>query len=24
MSIRVIDDKCIGCRLCVAVCPLGA
>jgi electron transfer flavoprotein alpha subunit len=24
MSIRVIEDKCIGCRLCVAVCPLGA
>ena len=24
MSIRVIEDKCIGCRLCVKVCPLGA
>ncbi len=24
MSIRVIEEKCTGCKLCVKVCPLGA
>jgi len=24
MSIRVIAEKCTGCKLCVAACPLGA
>ncbi len=24
MSIRIIEDKCTGCTLCVKVCPFGA
>lgn len=24
MSIRVIQEKCIGCKLCVSACPFGA
>jgi electron transfer flavoprotein alpha subunit len=24
MSIKVLDDKCTGCKLCVKVCPFGA
>ena len=23
-AIRVLNDKCVGCTLCVAVCPFGA
>jgi len=24
MGIRLITEKCVGCKLCVSVCPLGA
>ncbi|MDD5504212.1 MAG: electron transfer flavoprotein subunit alpha [Candidatus Omnitrophica bacterium] len=24
MSIRIITDKCVGCRLCIKSCPFGA
>ncbi len=24
MGIRVIDDKCTGCKVCIAACPFGA